>query len=77
LQCNNPLTKEPKLEAAVRIVGEWPEYDMEIKSLQEDVESNVAHSDQSTAKDSGSTEEDDAGEHLSERCFRIVGCFSN
>lgn len=33
-QCNNPMTKEPKLEAAVRIVVEWTDYDQEIKRLQ-------------------------------------------
>ncbi|XP_078695179.1 UDP-glucose:glycoprotein glucosyltransferase 1-like [Branchiostoma floridae x Branchiostoma belcheri] len=33
--CNNPLTKEPKLEAAVRIVPEWTDYDNEIKTLQQ------------------------------------------
>ncbi|XP_048350418.1 UDP-glucose:glycoprotein glucosyltransferase 2 [Sphaerodactylus townsendi] len=31
--CNNPKTKEPKLEAAVRIVPEWAEYDSEIQQL--------------------------------------------
>ncbi|XP_073481572.1 UDP-glucose:glycoprotein glucosyltransferase 1 isoform X1 [Aquarana catesbeiana] len=31
--CNNPKTKEPKLEAAVRIVPEWQNYDQEIKRL--------------------------------------------
>ncbi|KAM4694054.1 UDP-glucose:glycoprotein glucosyltransferase 1 isoform 2-T2 [Discoglossus pictus] len=31
--CNNPKTKEPKLEAAVRIVPEWQDYDQEIKNL--------------------------------------------
>ncbi|XP_073432558.1 UDP-glucose:glycoprotein glucosyltransferase 1 isoform X2 [Dendrobates tinctorius] len=31
--CNNPMTKEPKLEAAVRIVPEWQDYDQEIKKL--------------------------------------------
>nr|CAB3267495.1 UDP-glucose:glycoprotein glucosyltransferase 1 [Phallusia mammillata] len=36
--CNNPLTKEPKLTAAVRIVKEWSEYDNEIKALQEKVD---------------------------------------
>ncbi|XP_022095271.1 UDP-glucose:glycoprotein glucosyltransferase 1-like isoform X2 [Acanthaster planci] len=35
--CNNPLTKEPKLESAVRIVPEWTGYDNEIKALQERV----------------------------------------
>ncbi|XP_065840475.1 UDP-glucose:glycoprotein glucosyltransferase 1-like isoform X2 [Oscarella lobularis] len=33
--CNNPLTKEPKLKAAVRIVSEWTDYDDEIRQLQE------------------------------------------
>uniref|UniRef100_A0A4W3JNT5 UDP-glucose ceramide glucosyltransferase-like 1 n=1 Tax=Callorhinchus milii TaxID=7868 RepID=A0A4W3JNT5_CALMI len=32
--CNNPMTKEPKLEAAVRIVPEWQDYDQEIKQFQ-------------------------------------------
>uniref|UniRef100_A0A4W6ECB8 UDP-glucose ceramide glucosyltransferase-like 1 n=1 Tax=Lates calcarifer TaxID=8187 RepID=A0A4W6ECB8_LATCA len=32
--CNNPMTKEPKLQAAVRIVAEWTDYDKEIKRLQ-------------------------------------------
>lgn len=34
LQCNNPMTKEPKLQAAMRIVPEWQDYDQEIKQLQ-------------------------------------------
>lgn len=29
--CNNPMTKEPKLRAAMRIVPEWKDYDYEIK----------------------------------------------
>ncbi|XP_030838200.1 UDP-glucose:glycoprotein glucosyltransferase 1 isoform X1 [Strongylocentrotus purpuratus] len=33
--CNNPLTKEPKLTAAVRIAPEWVDYDNEIKNLLE------------------------------------------
>uniref|UniRef100_UPI00398E35CF UDP-glucose:glycoprotein glucosyltransferase 1 isoform X2 n=1 Tax=Pristiophorus japonicus TaxID=55135 RepID=UPI00398E35CF len=32
--CNNPMTKEPKLEAAVRIVPEWQDYDQELKQFQ-------------------------------------------
>uniref|UniRef100_A0A8C5S070 UDP-glucose ceramide glucosyltransferase-like 1 n=1 Tax=Laticauda laticaudata TaxID=8630 RepID=A0A8C5S070_LATLA len=31
--CNNPMTKEPKLQAAMRIVPEWQDYDHEIKQL--------------------------------------------
>ncbi|XP_063891036.1 UDP-glucose:glycoprotein glucosyltransferase isoform X2 [Helicoverpa armigera] len=32
--CNNPMTKEAKLSAAMRIVPEWSKYDDEIKGLQ-------------------------------------------
>ena len=31
--CNNPLTKEPKLEGARRIVAEWPALDAEQRSF--------------------------------------------
>eukprot|EP00891_Asterochloris_glomerata_P001730 jgi/Astpho2/1730/e_gw1.00032.131.1_t len=31
--CNNPLTKEPKLEGARRIVKEWPGYDDEVRAF--------------------------------------------
>ena len=31
--CNNPLTKEPKLEGARRIVKEWPGYDEEVRAF--------------------------------------------
>ena len=31
--CNNPLTKEPKLDRARRQVPEWTEYDDEIAAL--------------------------------------------
>ncbi len=35
--CNNPLTKEPKLMAARRIVSEWTSYDDEMTQLSEDL----------------------------------------
>lgn len=38
--CNNPQTKEAKLDAAVRIVSEWTDYDNEVKRLQEAVARN-------------------------------------
>ncbi|VDK65586.1 unnamed protein product [Onchocerca ochengi] len=31
--CNNPQTKEPKLDSAMRIIPEWKDYDTEIKTL--------------------------------------------
>lgn len=39
--CNNPMTKEPKLERAKRIIKEWPEYDNEIRKLQERYADNM------------------------------------
>ncbi|XP_047200724.1 UDP-glucose:glycoprotein glucosyltransferase 1 [Girardinichthys multiradiatus] len=42
--CNNPMTKEPKLQAAVRIVAEWTDYDQEIKRLQTRVQEGANHS---------------------------------
>lgn len=41
--CNNPMTKEPKLQAAVRIVAEWADYDQEIKRLQTRVQERANH----------------------------------
>lgn len=38
--CNNPQTKEAKLDAAVRIVSEWNDYDTEIKTMQEELARN-------------------------------------
>ena len=38
------MTKEPKLVSAVRIVREWPDYDNEIKRLQERVAENKSKS---------------------------------
>ena len=35
--CNNPLTKEPKLEAARRIVSEWTDYDDEMTNFASDL----------------------------------------
>lgn len=33
-QCNNPLTKTPKLEAAVKILPEWTGLDSEVKAVE-------------------------------------------
>jgi len=35
--CNNPQTKEAKLDAAVRIVHEWNDYDQEVKRMQQQI----------------------------------------
>ncbi|EYC35439.1 hypothetical protein Y032_1055g3504 [Ancylostoma ceylanicum] len=31
--CNNPMTKEPKLDSAIRIIPEWRDYDNEVKEV--------------------------------------------
>ncbi|KAL7746392.1 killer toxin resistant protein [Sorochytrium milnesiophthora] len=33
--CNNPMTKEPKLERAKRLIPEWEEYDEEVQRLRQ------------------------------------------
>ncbi|XP_012274348.1 UDP-glucose:glycoprotein glucosyltransferase isoform X2 [Orussus abietinus] len=38
--CNNPMTKEAKLQAAMRILPEWVGYDEEIKALQQKIEND-------------------------------------
>ena len=35
LQCNNPMTKEPKLDRAMRIAPEWKQYDFKLKKILE------------------------------------------
>jgi UDP-glucose:glycoprotein glucosyltransferase len=40
--CNNPLTKEPKLDAARRIAPEWVEYDREAAALTARAEAGLA-----------------------------------
>ena len=47
-QCNNPLTKEPKLVSAMRILPEWSAYDQEIRKLQESI---AAVKSEQTARD--------------------------
>ena len=39
--CNNPLTKEPKLESARRIVAEWPDLDAEVRAFTSQVEDRM------------------------------------
>jgi len=38
--CNNPLTKIPKLENAIRVIPEWPNLDGEIKELEKEISLN-------------------------------------
>lgn len=41
-QCNNPLTKLPKLEAALKIIPEWPDYDNRVKAFEKQLEAKDA-----------------------------------
>jgi UDP-glucose:glycoprotein glucosyltransferase len=36
--CNNPLTKVPKLEAALKIIPEWTEYDETVKTFEKSLQ---------------------------------------
>ena len=44
--CNNPMTKEPKLKGAARIVKEWPSLDAEVRGFTDDVEQRLYGSKQ-------------------------------
>lgn len=50
--CNNPLTKEAKLTAAMRIIPEWKEYDNEIKRLQLEIDE---HSEEEVVQEPSET----------------------
>ena len=39
--CNNPMTKEPKLKGAARIVKEWPSLDAEVRAFTDAVEQRL------------------------------------
>lgn len=41
--CNNPLTKEPKLDGARRIVKEWPALDAEQRAFTQQVPLRSQH----------------------------------
>ena len=58
--CNNPLTKEPKLSAAVRIAPEWVGYDDQIRELLEmDSKQGQKNAEETvvTGKETGKREE--------------------
>ncbi|XP_015109415.1 UDP-glucose:glycoprotein glucosyltransferase isoform X2 [Diachasma alloeum] len=50
--CNNPMTKEAKLQAAIRILPEWTGYDEEIKALQHAIENENKQTDKEEKVDS-------------------------
>ncbi|KAI3632981.1 hypothetical protein MIR68_009056 [Amoeboaphelidium protococcarum] len=56
--CNNPMTKEPKLERAQRLIPEWKEYDSEARNLFEEWRQSMNKSKEfkGAATDSNSAE---------------------
>nr|CAI5869061.1 unnamed protein product [Callosobruchus analis] len=44
--CNNPMTKEAKLTAAVRILPEWKDYDEEVRNLQKKIDAGLFDSEE-------------------------------
>ncbi|XP_034947696.1 UDP-glucose:glycoprotein glucosyltransferase [Chelonus insularis] len=53
--CNNPMTKEAKLQAAMRILPEWVGYDEEIKALQKKMENINKQNEREEKLDSDDT----------------------
>ncbi|RZC41026.1 UDP-glucose:glycoprotein glucosyltransferase, partial [Asbolus verrucosus] len=49
--CNNPMTKEAKLTAAMRILPEWKGYDEEIRELQKKIDSGLLDADPAESVD--------------------------
>lgn len=47
------MTKEPKLQAAVRIVAEWSDYDQELKRLQTKVQQGAEQNHSTKLEDTG------------------------
>lgn len=53
--CNNPLTKEPKLQSARRIIAEWPDLNREVEELSARVEGFLAGAVSQEELEDGST----------------------
>ncbi|XP_029039597.1 UDP-glucose:glycoprotein glucosyltransferase [Osmia bicornis bicornis] len=62
--CNNPMTKEAKLQAAVRILPEWVGYDEEIKALQLKIENENRQTEKEANETFESTEDSSKHEEL-------------
>ena len=58
--CNNPLTKESKLDAARRIVSEWTDYDDEMQRLASEFDAEAKTKTISKSKESDSKVEENS-----------------
>lgn len=56
--CNNPMTKEAKLSAAMRIVPEWKGYDEEVRELQKKIDSGLLDDDSDEENSSSQSHQD-------------------
>lgn len=61
--CNNPMTKEAKLTAAMRILPEWKGYDEDIRKLQQKIDSGVLDPESEETAES-------LGKHFFSKCIR-------
>lgn len=61
--CNNPMTKEAKLQAAVRILPEWVGYDEEMKALQQKVENENRQLEREEENEAFQGSTDDSTKH--------------
>lgn len=64
--CNNPLTKEPKLDRARRQIPEWTEYDNEINALREEMireQEEALHADMVQGDDNVEAVEEEGIDH--------------
>ncbi|ODM98686.1 UDP-glucose:glycoprotein glucosyltransferase [Orchesella cincta] len=61
--CNNPQTKEPKLEAAQRIVPEWKDYDRELREFIVKVQTKTAGQTSEDSEDRSVPESSSHDEH--------------
>nr|AFK48103.1 unknown [Lotus japonicus] len=62
--CNNPMTKEPKLQGARRIVSEWPDLDSEASSFTARILGDDQEPTQSPDQSKDLTSEDSLKEDL-------------
>ncbi|KAF7287176.1 hypothetical protein GWI33_002543 [Rhynchophorus ferrugineus] len=61
--CNNPLTKEAKLSAAIRILPEWKGYDEEVRELQKKIDSGLFDDDSVESHDQSAIHQDTTDIH--------------
>lgn len=64
--CNNPMTKEPKLDSAKRIISEWVDLDNNASTLTEVIYKRLVDQPATTPRPTTSSKPDDADEEKTE-----------